>query len=275
VRSYPATRQAVSPAVGQEARETLWVRLVTWNLNGLEDAALDERTEAAVFTAILGASLAELQSGATPQPPPDVIVLQEVVPRSFKAHILPHFAAGGYLLSPAEAPERETFEVCAIREPYSFESIEIVPLVDSQYDRRVTVATLASPTGSIRVLTAHFDSGTESGTIRRRQLAQVAKLIGTNGVFAGDANLRKAEWEETKTGLGVTDAWEAAGEPDTTRYTWRRKVNGEDFKARFDRVLLGPGLTATSMSPLGTKPLNGRIEISDHIGLLVELEQSG
>jgi endonuclease/exonuclease/phosphatase family metal-dependent hydrolase len=246
---------------------------VTWNIDGLNEKALDERTEAAVFTAILGARLDQLQSGkAKPTPPPDVIVFQEIVAHTFSAHLSQHLPAGSYTVLPAEAPDRQVFEVIAFREPYTLRAYEQVALVDSAYGRVLHIVDLTDGAGNdVRVLTGHFDSGKDSGKIRTAQLKQMAEHLktGVPSVFGGDANMRKAEWEAHRDKLGIVDAWEALGELSATRYTWQR----DDYKARFDRVFTSPGFTARSMGALGVDKLSGLdTTISDHIGLVVELE---
>ncbi len=249
------------------------VRFVTWNIDGLNERSLDERTEAAVFTAILGARLDELQAGtAKAKSPPDVIVFQEVVAHTYEAHLSQHLPAGGYTVLPATVPDRQNFEVIAFREPYFLGRHVEEPLVDSQFGRVLHIVDFLDATGNtVRVLTGHFDSGKDSGKIRSAQLAQTAGHLttGTPGVFGGDANLRKAEWESARDVLGVVDAWEALGQLSSTRYTWQR----DEYKARFDRVFVNNGWTPKSMAPLGSSELPGiGTTISDHIGLLVELD---
>ncbi len=247
------------------------MRLVTWNLDGLNDFAVDERTEAAVFTSILGARLDQLESGARPGPAPDVIVFQEVVERTYKAHLRPHLQAAGYSVRPERAPDRQVFEIVAFREPLRLYAYESWPLDSSVFGRIVHVVDLmwgGDPNKKIRVLTAHFDSGTEAFEVRKLQLRQVANLMaGQPSVFAGDANLRKAEWLGVKDELGVIDVWESLGEPASTRYTWQI----DSYRARFDRVFVTPSIVATSMDPLGAAALPGvDCKISDHIALAVE-----
>ena len=246
------------------------MRFVTWNLDGLNDRNVDERTEAAVFTAILGARLDQVHEGTKPTPPPDVILFQEVVERTFHAHIDPHLTAGGYTVLPPEAPKRQTFEIVAFRKPFEVRSYDCVPLRDSTFGRQLHVADLISSTIDVRVLTAHCDSGTDARSIRIAQLRQIADALneaGCPGVFGGDTNLRKAEWLDVRGDLSMTDAWEALGEPPSTRVTWRR----DTYKARFDRVFLSAGFVARSMDPLGSDRLPVvDVPISDHIGLLVE-----
>jgi endonuclease/exonuclease/phosphatase family metal-dependent hydrolase len=245
------------------------VRLLTWNLNGLEDKHLDDRMEAAVFTAILGARLDQLEAGAPGVAPPDIMVFQEVTKRAFLSQLALHLPAGGYQLRPHQPPDRETFEVIAYRAPYELRAYDAQSLYGSQYSRFLHIADFVDGSGKdLRVLTGHFDSGTDSGKIRLGQLRQVNAVIGAHGVFAGDANLRKAEWVEVRTKMMMRDAWELLGEPDDTRYTWRH----DDYKARFDRVFVGESVTPVSMVGYGKGDLPGRgMPISDHLGLLVEL----
>ena len=248
------------------------MRLVTWNLDGLNDTAVDERTEAAVFTSILGARLDELHGGVKATPPPDVIVFQEVVERTYKAHLRQHLRAGGYTVLPDSAPDRQLFEVIAFLDGFRLRAYEQLPLVDSMFGRVVHVVDLEvtdAPSSTVRVLTAHFDSGTESGKIRTSQLRQVAELMASRpSVFAGDANLRKVEWLAVKDELNLVDVWESVGEPGSSRFTWQR----DEYRARFDRVFVNRGVTPTSMEALGTAVLPGiGTTISDHIGLRVEL----
>lgn len=181
----------------------------------------------------------------------------------------PHLQAGGYTVVPTDCPGRQTFEVIAVREPYRIVTHTEVPLTDSVFGRVLHLADLVGPLGDVRVATSHFDSGTEARHTREAQLRQVIAALGERGVFGGDANFRKAEWLDLKGTVAVVDAWEAVGEPAATRYTWFM----ETMKARFDRVWVGSGIRATSMTPVGDRTIAGiGARASDHIGLLVTLE---
>jgi endonuclease/exonuclease/phosphatase family metal-dependent hydrolase len=266
------------------------MRLLTWNLNGLDEQFLDERTEAAVFTAILGARLDQLDAGsdravnggiavepegerpmrpgATAAPQPDVMVFQEVTPRMFHSHLKHHLPAGGYSLRPADAPDRETFEVFAYRAPLEIVDYRTEPLTGSRYSRFLHIVDLRSPeSGELRVLTGHFDSGTDATKIRLAQLRQVNAAIGPRGIFGGDCNLRKAEWVDNHPRFQMRDAWEVLGSPTVGAITWKR----EDMMARFDRVFVGTDLTLQALHTYGEEALPGiDTPISDHLGIAVE-----
>jgi endonuclease/exonuclease/phosphatase family metal-dependent hydrolase len=245
------------------------VRLLTWNLNGLDERFLDERTEAAVFTAILGARLDQLEDSAPATPQPDVMVFQEVTPRMYHSHLKHHLPAGGYSLRPTDAPDRECFEVVAYRAPFTIGRYDMEPLARSRYSRFLHIVELTGDEGQIwQVLTGHFDSGTDATKIRVAQLRQVNARLAAQGVFAGDANLRKAEWLGNKEQLSMRDAWEVLGSPKASGVTWRR----EDLNARFDRVFIGTAVHPVAMHTYGAQTLPGLdVPISDHLGIVVEL----
>ena len=247
------------------------MRLLTWNINGLDASFLDERTEVAVFTSIIGTTLDEIAKGARPWSPPDIICFQEVTAHTFRAHVQPHLQAGGYSVLPASSPERQTFEVVAVRAPCVVVAHTEVPLEQSVFGRILHLVDIESPLGLVRVATSHFDSGTEAGATRKAQLRQVVDALGARGVFAGDANFRKQEWLDMKDQVAVADAWESAGEPASTRFTWVL----DDMKARFDRVWVAQQLHVASMQPVGDRQIAGiGTRPSDHIGLLVTVAEA-
>jgi endonuclease/exonuclease/phosphatase family metal-dependent hydrolase len=245
--------------------------VLTWNLNGLDDTKLDERTEAAVFISVTGYTVRQLANGKKPHHAPDVLMFQEVTERTFEAHLNTHLPRGGYTLYPATPPERETFEVIAVRKPAQIIRAQTVPLERSLYGRNLTIVDVdgvPGMTAPIRLLTAHFDSGVEEGPVRVAAAKQVAAAMNERSLFAGDTNMRNAEWDQVADGLGLVDAWEAVGSPDDLKRTWRMFERG----ARFDRIWLGAGLHAVDIHGLGTKPLSGLPQgPSDHIGLLVDI----
>jgi hypothetical protein len=263
------------------------LRFVTWNLNGLDDHRLDDRTEAAIFTMLLGAPLATIQVAIeagtyTPKPPPDLLMLQEVTPRMFQAHLSQHLPAGEYTLRPSATPDRECFEVIAWRNSLQLIGATSEALTRSRYSRFLHAFDFQLADSVIRMCTGHLDSGPDSSKIREAQLRQINATIGERGVFGGDANLRVAEWETTKKLVAMRDGWEVLGRPADTKVTWRRAGDqpGSNMAARFDRVFLGSRIHINDMQPVGAashatngpggplgKSGEGMDPISDHIGL--------
>lgn len=264
------------------------MKLLTWNLNGLDDTRLDERTEAAVFLAVTGCTLRQLAAGKTSHRAPDVLVLQEVVKRSFEAHLRVHLPRAGYVLYPSVAPGRAVFEVIAVRKPATISTATTVPLEHSLNGRCLHIVEVEGVAGinrGIRVLTAHFDSGPTEGLVRVSAGRQVLAAMDGRSIFAGDTNMRDSEWGQIEAAGDhnrVSDAWDTVGRPHNLKRTWR--MHGRS--ARFDRIWLGADVHATAMTCIGDMPVpgltDGRAGLtdglagltdgpSDHIGLIVEV----
>lgn len=247
------------------------MQLLTWNLNGLDDQSLDDRTEAAVFMSVTGVTLAQLSAGVPAAPPPDVIVYQEVVPRTYHAHVAPHLERGGYTVTPVNIPQRQNFEVVAVLAKHKVLRTHTTALQQSVFGRELHTVDVqpADSAKEVSILTGHFDSGAEQSRQRMAQARQVMASMGGRSIFAGDTNLRAAEWDNLATTTMVIDAWEAIGEPAALRRTWRSAQRG----ARFDRVWLGDGLATRALHAIGTEELPGvGLTPSDHIGLVATFD---
>lgn len=248
------------------------MQVLTWNLDGLGTGRIDERTEAAVFLAVTGRTLRQIGKSMKPTTHgPDVLLLQEVTDHTYRVHLRVHLPRAGYEMHIARPPEREPFEVVAVRKPARIVHSSTTPLASSLLGRElhvVDVDDVPGMGGPVRVLTAHFDNGPHEGEVRVDQLMQVAGAMDERSVFGGDANLRDVEWQQVAGRVDISDAWLDLGAPAATSTTWRL---GERT-ARFDRVFVGAGLQAVSMKAVGAAKLSPTIgPPSDHIGLRVEL----
>ena len=208
------------------------MQLVSWNLNGLEDRHIDERTEAAMFQILLGVPLEKALVENFKPNTPDIILLQEVVERSYHAHVLPHLKAAGFSIYPQKISERSYFEVMATRLPvinYSQEKFEY-----SDQGRELSILELAKNDKKLTIMTAHMESMKPGSSMRTAQAKRILEKMNqsdTPCVFAGDTNLRESEWESLEP-LNVKDAWESTGSLKKHKTTWQR----EKYKARYDRV---------------------------------------
>ena len=237
------------------------MKLVSWNLNGLEDKYLDERTEAAMFQILLGAPIEQVIVEGFKPNSPDIILLQEVVERSYHAHIVPHLKAAGFLVFPPEIPERSYFEVVAVRGDNinaNYESFEY-----SEQGRGLTTLKL----DNISIMTAHLESMNPGKHMRVEQAKFILKTMQKVGpcIFAGDTNLRKEEWEKLEHG-SVQDAWTTAGSAEKHRITWQY----EQQKSRFDRAWLYQ-LNIQNFETFGKENIASiNTRPSDHLGLRIE-----
>ena len=248
------------------------LRILTWNVDGLNETQLGERTERLCLEILVGGDLARAAAGAALPPMPHVIALQEVVRVSHRAVLGPHLSAAGYALWPGAPLDREHYELLAVRAPWTIERCERRPFADSPLARAGTIATLrhAGSDDTVTVITAHLESLRNGSGPRLAQSREIAGWMldaGGPALFAGDTNLREAEWQELEGELGVRDVFLELGSPSAARVTWRPE-NDRRAGFRFDRVWTAGALEARSMR-LRSSPRN-----SDHAGVEVLLRRS-
>jgi hypothetical protein len=259
------------------------LRVLTWNVDGLNESQLGQRTERLCLEMLVGGDLARAAAGAPMPPMPHVLALQEVVRVAHRAYLAPHLAAAGFTLwPPAPLEEREHYELIAVRPPWRLERCERRPLSDSPLARECTLATLrhdapgdvpgdapgggAASAAPVTVMTAHMESlrsGSGSRLAQAREIAAWMRAADGPAIFAGDTNLRDTEWESLEGALGVRDAFLELGAPASARVTWRPEHGGGGF--RFDRVWLAGRVTPRSIA-LRRSPRD-----SDHAGVEVAL----
>ncbi len=205
------------------------MNLVSWNLNGLEDEHLDVRTEAAMFQLLLGVPIEKAAITPNFKPnTPDIVVLQEVVPRTFHAHVTPHLKAAGFSIFPEKPSERSYFEIIAVRHPI----LETHYSTFSYTQQGRGLSTLSI--NELTILTAHLESQKAGASMRVDQAEKILNIMNKHEgtiIFAGDTNLRKIEWKSLNT-ENVRDAWETAGSIKKHEMTWQNN----SYKSRYDRV---------------------------------------
>lgn len=239
------------------------MKLVSWNLNGLEDLHLDARTEAAMFQILLGAPIeAVIKEGFKPNIP-DVIVLQEVVERSYNAHIVPHLKRAGFSIFPQELPQRSYFEVVAVRGETidaQYKSFEY-----SEQGRGLTTLNL----NGLTVMTAHLESMPPGKEFREDQTKFIINKMLDIGpcIFAGDTNLRNEEWDSLGKG-DIQDVWISAGSPKAHQMTWHYS----NRKSRFDRAWTHK-LDIQAFETFGKEKIpTTNARPSDHLGIRIEFD---
>ena len=234
--------------------------LLTWNLAGLDDRRLDERTEAACFEVLL-----------RPEPV-TVLVFQELVRRSWHAHWKHHLRHAGYAVFPEDptATDSEYFSAVAVLGDRNPGPGGVSAFPGSRMGRALAWAEV----GGWLVCTGHLESERAGSDERVRQLAAVvARLEARDGpaVFAGDTNLRVTE-EPAVDGLDrAIDVWTALGRPADGKSTW---IGGR-IGARFDRIYTNRAVQPVSLSTFGAATLPDLgVRVSDHLGLLATLART-
>ncbi|UJR83243.1 endonuclease/exonuclease/phosphatase family protein [Sandaracinus amylolyticus] len=245
------------------------LRLLTWNVDGLNESQLGERMERLCLEILIGGDLARAASGAPTAPMPHVLALQEVVRVAHRGYFAPHLAAAGFTIWPEAPIDREHYEVIAARAPWTIERCERRPFADSALARAGTIATLRHAPSDRRVvvITAHMESlrsGSESRLAQAREIATWMRDAPEGAIFAGDTNLRESEWDVVASELGVRDVFLELGAPKSARVTWRPE-NDRRAGFRFDRVWTAGAIDARSMR------LRSVPRASDHAGVEVSL----
>lgn len=230
--------------------------IVSWNLNGLDEEHLDERTEAACLSLLL-----------RPEPA-SVIALQEVVRRSWHAHVKHHLHHAGYTVVPTDptATDSEYFSLLAVRSEIGIQEAASEPFPGSHMGRALVWARA----GGWWFGTGHLESGSSASRERLAQLALVASRLAAEpgpAVFAGDTNLRRDETDGVPAVEHTVDAWVEAGAPASAKSTWL----GGRYGARFDRVLHNGRIETRSLWTTGHKRTDG-VRPSDHLALWATLE---
>ena len=257
-----------------------FLRLVTYNIDGLSEAGRLGRAEA-VCRLIL-----ELN------PQPDVVLLQEVV--ADNRSIIQQRLAAAYTYHDDNLSRKYSYHCATLLRRTSATLIEerATDYPQSGMGRHL-LAVHADVRGKpIALLNSHLESTNEgsAGLLRVNQLRRaLTALVGSHtafSVFAGDLNLRDAEARQVLPDFpAVGDAWESLGKPAALRSTWDTSVNhnlgiAAQIKCRFDRVYYtSPQNTSggrqgpRAMSLLGTSIVPAlQLHPSDHWGLVVDFE---
>ena len=255
------------------------LRIISWNIVGLwkQGLVLERAREASAL--ILAES-------------PDVVLLQELVPESWKL-MQESLGRLGYSSPLSDAPSEAYFTGALVSKSLRVAGAERRPFACGSRMARdlITFEVSGGPLGdgrSVRVFTAHLEScvdksplvGERSQDLRLKQFMQIANEMkgATHALFAGDTNLRAEETAAPKAAkaldLGstfeacfrpkkcpvVVDAFEASGAPPHAKFTWDCELNDnlggfDTFKprARFDRCYVNRGLRPVT----GTFQLTG------------------
>lgn len=245
------------------------LRVLTWNLNGLESARLDSRMEKACIEMVLGVTLRQAMEGAASPPLPHVFCLQEVIRRVHIDKLRRHLGAAGFSLFPAEPPEREDYALIAARPPWTMVHSEYVPFEHSKFARGYTETHLRSESGrEAFVLTAHMESLRSGSDDRTSQTLQIdARLMERAdgerpAIFAGDTNLRESEFAAARAkGCLLRDVFDLAKRPRAHTHTWWPE--GSRRGHRFDRIWLDP-ISTGALVDFRTRR---RPKLSDHAAL--------
>ena len=248
------------------------LKLLSWNIDGLDAEDLQERTEAVLAT-ILSRQ-------------PDVILLQEVVEYSLNIF---QTKCVGYNVFPGQHTFRY-FNAMLIKssivDPQN-STPETLSFENSQQGRHFLTYPIRFADADIILMTSHLESCGSSSRERKNQLREILlymrrRVNSVNVIFGGDTNLRDKEVNEVS-GLPneVIDVWESCGSPQDAKFTWdisendNKDMNGAKPKLRFDQIFLRQTQSGKLVKPntftlIGKERLSCGRFASDHWGVWLE-----
>lgn len=252
-------------------------RLMTWNIDGLDERNQQERTRAVCDTIL--------------KLTPDIVFLQEVVPvthgilvsrLSSKYQII---AGGDY-----------GYFVCTLVKKSSECKVtksEIQEFSNTKMLRNLLKVKASYKCLYLSLMNSHLESTSAGARERLAQFQQaLAELQSQDkdrvAIFGGDTNLRDKEVAGMG-GLpgGVLDLWEASGADPKTKFTWDVTANDNlDWtsgrfkpKIRFDRLFLRPAAGHASNLSIRSFELIGKERLpscdrfpSDHWGIMCDFD---
>jgi endonuclease/exonuclease/phosphatase family metal-dependent hydrolase len=194
-------------------------------------------------------------------------------------------------LLPPDHPGGDAFgNAIASRWPIGETVLRPLPGSETDERRSVLAARIATPAGTLPVLTTHLNWKPEHGDVRERQVVAVADVVAEVAargtlppVLVGDLNAEPGATEirflcgdvslEGRT-VRLEDAWRRAGD-GSPGFTWDNRnpyaALAREVDRRIDYVLLGGGTTIESARLAFTEAAGG-IFASDHFGVVVDLQ---
>lgn len=254
--------------------ESIVFTLLTWNIDGLDEKDIVERTFAVIET------VKRLR--------PDVLYLQEVVPMTWD--MLTNALESRYEFRAAntELPYFHAVLVARKDTIQVSDSLKITKFPHSQMLRHLLHQVVVIAGHAIHLFTSHLESTKNFAGERKRQLTQafgeMQKLAVNDSVsiFGGDLNIRDSEVDAVGMPQGCVDVWEACGADPGKKYTWDTSTNHNlqvayKSKCRFDRLYLcqgaSPPVKATSFKLIGQDLIESCVRYpSDHWGIMAKFE---
>ncbi|PIK36586.1 TRAF and TNF receptor-associated protein [Apostichopus japonicus] len=190
------------------------LKIISWNIEGLEKEMLKERTVAVINT--------------LKRESPDVVFLQEVIPLSL------NIAAGAFCDSYHVFPGGKFAYFTAIllkKETFHLETVLVEPFPNSQMLRNLIIAKAKCQGISLQLMTSHIESMANQSEERKSQLRSIfARMTGagtdTVSIFGGDTNAKDREiFDLERERSDIEDVWETVGSPPESRFTWDMSQN--------------------------------------------------
>ncbi|TKR93253.1 hypothetical protein L596_007746 [Steinernema carpocapsae] len=234
------------------------IGLVTWNIDGIEQASIGTRVSAILCI------IARLN--------PEVIMLQEAVPSA----LLVLQSKLGKMYNVIEGDSNfPYFTVVFISKNIRVERNSFRPFGNSGMGRGLQIVECSYKGLPLKIVNCHLESMREFSDQRKAQFKELMEALKTFKeqnpdcvvIGGGDLNIRDEEISEYP--AGIKDAWIESGMVAKERWTWDTSKNDNKFRgsvrARFDRVYFAGPLNQVEFSLHGQKRIrNLGMFPSDH-----------
>lgn len=217
-------------------RKANQIKVLSWNLDGLDNVSLPARTNAAI--------------DIITREEPDVVFLQEVVALSWSIIKMDRLLTSTYRLVPAD-PNVQYFTAVLVNKTTVFVDDERVrSFHTSMMMRKLQILHVNVKGIDIKLMNTHLESTAQHAVERLRQFKIcLEEMIGCdskyNVIFGGDLNLGTKDLQNIELPPGIVDVWEGMGSKNETRYTWDTRYNdnkqmsgGGKPRCRFDRIYI-------------------------------------
>lgn len=246
------------------------IRLITWNVDGLDEKNLKKRTKAV-------AKILEMEKA-------DIVFLQELIPATY-SYLEEHLPQFHFIVGNSE----QYFTATLLRRTtVYYDGHTVYPYENTRMGRNLLSVQAHIGKVKLNLLNTHLESTAEFTEQRREQMKICfGKMMSASSemttIFGGDLNARDKEVAATVI-PGAHDLWETCGRRPECRWTWdtQRNTNKEypgryKPKTRFDRVYLKQASPA-AVSPkhfglVGIQKVAGTQSFpSDHWGIIVHFQ---
>lgn len=216
------------------------LRLLSWNIDGLDENNKTERTEEVCRVILLKR--------------PHVVFLQEVVDDT--KPILTEKLGRVYSLHVHPSPPAHYYPAILVQKNVDVlesEKLDSIEFPQSTMGRHLLILNVKFQHISFSLFTSHLESMKNYGAERKRQLkvcfSEMLKRTqeGKICLFGGDLNVRDKEVAEVCIPDGIADVWQACGGSESEKFTWDSTINDNlnlsfKVKLRLDRLYISPFL---------------------------------
>ena len=239
------------------------LRLLTWNIQGLDEDLVVERAMAVCD---------EIEEHVA-----DIVYLQEIVPVTWDA--MTKRMEDRYYFYRDEAPHRY-FHILMIRidsDVVVEGDVQVMKFPNTTQSRLLLHLPVTFHNHEMHLLTSHLESLNKNAAERKNQLSTVFSLMssltesqGKICIFGGDMNITGREVEQVGFPDNFGDVWEMCGSDPSKRCTW----DSTEPRIRLDRIVMCPKnspLQPDTFDLVGESLLDKYgVYPSDHLGIWTE-----